>query len=184
MKSSTALVLLMVAVTAYGCRSIQVSQDYDLQADRSSLGTWQWRYPRQPATGDIRVDNPLLDKRIRRAVETHLSRRNIVPVDANADLVLSYHLDIARRIQNDTFYNDVGVWGYRYPWYGGIGTETRIYQYDQSDLIIDIHAADTQELVWRGVGSYRYRIYDSPQAAAEAMQAIVDKILAQFPPDG
>jgi hypothetical protein len=184
MKSSTALVLLMVAVIASGCTSIQVSQDYDLQADRSLLGTWQWRYPRQPATGDIRVDNPLLDKRIRRAVETHLARRNIVRVDADANLVLSYHLDIARRIRNDTVTNDVGLWGYRYPWYGGMGTETRITEYDQSDLIIDIHAADTREMVWRGVGSYRYRSYDSPQAAAEAMQAIVDKILAQFPPNG
>ena len=184
MKSSTALVTLMVVMFVTGCTSVQVSQDYDLQADLSQAGTWQWRASRQPATGDIRVDNPLLDQRIRRAVETHLTRRNFARVNADADLLVSYHLDIERRIYSDTVYTDIGPGGYFYPWYWGAGTEARLYQYDQGELIIDMHDADTKELVWRGVGSYRYRSYDSPQAAAEAMQAIVDKILAQFPPQG
>ena len=183
MKSSSAVVLLMVAVIAAGCTSVQVNQDYGLQDELPHPGTWRWRYPRQPASGDVRVDNALLDKRIRRAVETHLARRGIVRVEADADVVLSYHLAIERRLYNDTVYTDIHPGGYFYPGYWGMGTETRIYQYDQSELIIDIYAGDTSDLVWRGVGSYRYRSYDSPQAAAEAMQAIVDKILAQYPPN-
>ncbi len=183
MKPLTAVVTLMAVLFATGCTSVQVSQDYDLQAELPHPGTWQWRFRQQRATGDIRVDNPLLDKRVRRAVETHLSRRGITRAKANGDLLLSYHLNIARRLYNDTVTTDMGARGYVYPWYWGMGSETRIYQYDQSELIIDIHAADTNELVWRGVGSYRYRSYDSPEAAAEAMQVIVDKILAQFPPD-
>lgn len=184
MKPLTAVVMAIAVLLAAGCTPVQVSQDYDLQAELSHPGTWQWRYRQQPATGEIRVDNPLLDKRIRRAVETHLARRDITRVDANADLLLSYYLNITRRLYNDTVTTDMGVGGYFYPWYWGVGTETRVYQYDQSELIIDIHAADTNALIWRGVGAYRYRSYDSPEAAAEAMQTIVDRILAQFPPGG
>ena len=167
-----------------GCSSVQVSQDYDPRAAMLPAGTWQWRAPVQPVTGDIRIDNPLLDKRIRHAVENHLLGRKFSQVAGKPDFFLSYHLTIEQKILNDTVYSTAGVGSYYYPWYGGVGTETRIRQYDESRLTIDIHFAGTGELMWRGVGTFRLRTYKTPEEAAEAMRSIVDKILSQFPPGG
>ena len=173
---------LILMISLFGCSTVQVSQDYDTQADLSRYGSWQWRESIQPSTGDIRVDNSLLDRRIRAAVERHLAARKVHQTDKRPDLFLSYHLAIEQRIRGDTVHTTVGVGRYYHPWYGGIGTETHIRQYDVQRLTIDIHSVDSGDLIWRGVGTYRLKTYKTPQDAAVAMQSTVDKILVQFPP--
>ena len=180
---------LTVAMTGFifillsGCATVRVNQDYDLQANFAPSGSWQWRDPLQTPTGDIRSDNPLLNRRIRQAVTKHLQGRNIRYASTDPDYFLAYHLAIGSRIQSDTYHTTVGVGRYHYPWYGGMGTETRIRQYDEGRLTIDIHGADTGGLLWRGVGTYRFKSYKTPQDAEIAIQKIVDKILSQFPPN-
>jgi len=166
-----------------GCSSVQVSQDYDPAALISGTGTFAWRHRVQPATGDVRVDNPLLDRRIRTAIEKHLTARGFALDPKRPDMYLAYHLGIEPVIQgvpDDPFY---GVRGYRYPWYGGFPRETRIYQYDDCRLTIDVLAAGSDRLVWRGTGVYRCRTYNDPHKAAADIQRTVDRIMAQFPPD-
>ena len=175
--------ILWVAIVLTGCASVNVSQDYDPDVALSRLGTWQWRHPKQPLTGDVRVDNPLLDKRIREAIATHMASRNITWAQSKADLQVVYYLAIEPKILSDSYYSTLGYGGYYHPWYGGFATETRIRQYDESRLTIDIHAGDTDELLWRGVGTYRFKTFQTPQKAAEAVQKTVDKILRQFPPN-
>jgi hypothetical protein len=179
-----ATTLLLLTAALVGCSGVTVSQDYDPHADLSRFGTWQWRQSVQPTTGDIRADNPLQDKRIREAVEAHLAGRQFEQTSGRPDVTLTYHLTIEQKIRSDTVHTAVGAGRYHYPWYGGIGTETRIRQYDQSRLTIDIRSADSNELLWRGVGIYRLKAYKTPQEAAAATQQTVDKILQQFPPDG
>ena len=181
-KSFTTTVLFISVLAVAGCATVQVSQDYDPHADMLRYGTWQWQDPVQGATGDIRIDNPLLDKRIRHAVEAHLASRNINPSQGHPDLYLSYDLTIEQKILSESNYSTVGVGSYYHPWYGGIGTETRIRQYDESRLTIDITSADTGALIWRGVGVFRMRTYETPEDAGEATQKLVNKILYQFPP--
>lgn len=175
-------VLMVAVLAAIGCSTVQVSQDFDPQANLARADTWQWGDPDHQPTGDIRADNPLLNKRIRRAIENHLAGRPIRFAPGEADLQLTYQLTIEQKIIGDTTYSTVGFGGYGYPWYGGLGTETLIRQYDESRLTIDLQAADTGELLWRGVGTYRWATYDTPEMAADAMQEVVDKILEQFPP--
>ena len=175
---------MLTAVTISGCSGVTVSQDYDPQANLSRFGKWQWRQSVQPTTGDIRADNPLQNKRIRDAVENHLAGRQFDQSSDRPDFYLTYHLTIEQILRSDTLNTTVGAGGYHYPWYGDIGTETRIRQYDQSRLTIDIRSADSDELLWRGVGIYRLKAYKTPQDAAAATQQTVDKILLQFPPGG
>jgi hypothetical protein len=182
MRPLTLNTLLVVVLAMGGCTTVQVSQDYDPHADMSRYGTWQWRDPVQATTGDTRVDNPLLDKRIRHAVENHLASRNLDHSSGKPDLYLTYHLTIEQKIQSDTYYSTMGVGSFYHPWYGGVGTETRIRQFDESRLTIDILSADTGDLLWRGVGTYRLRTYKTPEEAAAATQKTIDKILFQFPP--
>ncbi|WP_372680536.1 DUF4136 domain-containing protein [Desulfosarcina sp.] len=176
-------ILFLAVLACGGCTTVQVSQDYDPHADTSGYGTWHWRNPVQSATGDIRIDNPLLDKRIRHAVDNHLKGRHIIgAAQERPDIYLSYHLTIQQKIQSDSYYSTVGVGSYYHPWYGGLATETRIRQYDEGRLTIDIHSAESGALMWRGVGVFRLRTHNTPEDAAEATQEIVDKILFQFPP--
>jgi hypothetical protein len=175
---SIAIVLFLLSA----CTNVQVSQDYDPLSDRLQYGAWQWREAVQPTVGDIRIDNPLLDRRIRTAVGNHLESRGVARASERPEIYLSYRLDVERKIESDATHTTVGFGRYYHPWYGGIGTETSIRQYDESRLTIDIHQADTGQLLWRGVGTYRFRTYKTPQDAAVAMQTIVDKILFQFPP--
>jgi uncharacterized protein YceK len=177
-------IMLFAILAGAGCSSVQVSQDYDPHADLSRYGTWQWKESVQARSGDIRVDNPLVDRRVRRAVENHLAGRNITPDSERPDLYLVYYLAVDRKIKSDSYYSSVGVGRYYDPWYGGFGAETRIYQYDECRLTIDIHAVETGALLWRGVGVYRLKTFKTPQEADAAMQNTVDKILLQFPPDG
>jgi hypothetical protein len=176
------MVLLVAVFALAGCASVQVSQDYDPRAVAYRHGTWQWEESIQPATGDLRVDNPLLNNRIRRAIETHLAGRDIHQSQQQPDLHLTYRLSIQPKIQSYSSYSTMGVGYYHYPWYGGIDADTCIYQYDECQLTIDIKAADTKTLLWRGTGIYRLRTYKTPDAAAEDMQRTVDRIIAQFPP--
>jgi len=175
------MVLLVALAMLAGCAGVQVSQDYDPQAASYRYGTWQWGEPSQPATGDLRVDNPFLNDRIRQAIENHLAGRNIVQ-SLQPDLYLSYRLTIQPKIQSYTSYPTLGAGYYSYPWYGGYDADTQVYQYDECQLTIDIKAADTKSLLWRGTGIYRLKTYNTPDAAAADMQETVDRILAQFPP--
>ena len=63
-----ALTLLVI-----GCSGLEVSQDYDVNTDFSGLKLYAWKSEKQAQTGDIRVDNPLLDARIRAAVDRALT---------------------------------------------------------------------------------------------------------------
>jgi hypothetical protein len=177
-----ALVLLVVVVILGGCSGVRVSQDYDpvLVAHRND--TWQWEQSAQPMTGDLRVDNPLLNNRIRRAIESHLVGRYMAQEQRQPALYVSYHLSIQPKLQSYSSYSTLGMGGYYYPWAWDYYSDNHIYQYDECQLTIDIKAADTKSLVWRGTGVYRYKTYKSPEAAAKDMQRTVDRILTQFPP--
>lgn len=184
MRFPIGIMLLVTLVVVAGCSTVQVNQDYEVHSNLTRYETWQWKEAVQPTNGDLRTDNPLLNKRIRRAIENHLTGRRIRLVPKGADLQLSYQLTIEQKIIGDTIYPTVGIGVYGFPWYGGMGSETRIRQFDEGRLTIDLHATDTGELLWRGVGIYRWVTYDNPRQAADAMQEIVDKILEQYPPTG
>lgn len=176
-------ILCVVTSVIIGCTTVRVSQDYDPQVELSGYNSWQWRDSEQPPTGDTRIDNPLLDRRIRRAVENHLAEKNFTVAEKMPELSLAYHLAIERKIYSDTYYSSMGMGGYYRPWYWDAGTETRVYQHDQSRLTIDIHSTNTGKLLWRGEGVYLLVTYKTPQEAAEAMQKTVDRIIEQFPPN-
>jgi hypothetical protein len=180
----TLRILLLAVLALGGCSTVQVSQDYDPRADFRRYATWQWRDPVQPPTGDIRADSPLLDQRIRQAVENHLVARSIKPAREQPDLYLAYHLVIEPKIYGDTYGSTMGAGGFYHPWYGGFGSDTPIRQYDESRLTIDMVAPHTDQLLWRGTGVYRFKAYATPEQSAAALQEIVDRILGQFPPVG
>jgi hypothetical protein len=181
MKPPPWLMLALIAVWLSACTTVKVSQDYDPATDFSDYRTFDWYPGPQPKTGDIRVDNPLLDDRIREAVTRELISKGFRRVtDQMPDLYTAYHLTIRTKLEADTLHTGIGYG--RYPYYGGFGTDTWIRQYDEGMLVIDIADAEKNELIWRGVGTRRVTETRSPQRSTEVVNKTVAEILAQFPP--
>lgn len=168
-----------------GCQSVQVSQDYDASKSFSALRTYDWQTKTQPKSGDIRVDNPLLDARIRTAVDRVLSERGYrIQSQPTPDFTVAYQYQIRRKIESD----DVGVgvgfgWGGRSR-YGGIGMDTGRYlsEYDEGMLVIDLYDTARGGLLWRGTGTTRVDQHARPEDITKGVNEAVEKILSQFPP--
>jgi hypothetical protein len=169
------------ALLFFGCSAVTVSQDYEIGADFSKYRSFDWVSAEQPRTGDIRVDNPLLDARIRKAVEQTLTSKGYrKKTDGPPDMRVAYHLTIRSRIEGDTFRSGFG-YGY-YPYWGGAGFETTIRQYDEGLLVIDIGDAAENRLIWRGTGTRRVTEKASPEKTTRIVNQTVTEILNQFPP--
>jgi hypothetical protein len=68
-------VALVVAGLLTACSSVQVNMDYDPTEDFSTYKTFAWLPKSSEPTGDYRIDNELLDARIRAAVDRNLQER-------------------------------------------------------------------------------------------------------------
>ncbi len=169
----------------WGCQSIQVSQDYDLSKDFSSLKTYEWQTKTQPKTGDIRVDNPLLDARIRSAINDSLSKKGYKRItQEKPDFYVAYNYQIRSKIESDDVGMGVGFgWGSRRR-FGGIAVDTGRYisEYDEGVLVIDLNDASKGDLLWRGTGTARVNQHSKPEEITKGVNEAVEKILSQFPP--
>ena len=178
-------IILFFLVVIPGCSSINVSQDYPLNTDYSVLKTYAWQSEKQEKTGDIRLDNPLLDTRIRGAIDTFLSEKGYQRVsDVAPDFYLAYHQEIYNRINVDQnrsgFAFGMGSYGY----HGGIGFSTgnSVSSYDLSMLVIDIIDSGSGGILWRGTGTRSFVQPADPEKLTEEVNKTVNKILMQFPP--
>lgn len=173
------LAILGVAA-CLACASVRVSVDYDPSEDFSTYRTFTW-FPRpKPATGDYRVDNSLIDQRVRAAVERTLAAKGYQKVEDRApDFYANYHLQIDQKIDVRTVNRGyVDSWGYYVGW-----PETRVTQYDEGTLVIDIADARDKQLAWRGAGVGRVRSRPKPEETTRDINEAVAQILAKFPPE-
>ena len=176
---------LWIATVMSGCAGVRVSQDYDVASDFSQYQTFGWASEAQPETGDIRIDNPLLDARIRKAVEQALIGKGIRQVDKETpDFTAAYRLVVQSRIESSPVSIGVGTgFGIGSGSYGGIGVgSSNVESYDEGLLIIDFTDTRNGDLIWRGTGAKRLARHSDPQKTTQEVYTLVDKILAQYPP--
>ncbi len=175
------LLLTFLLAILLSCSGVRVSQDYDVSVDFSEYRTFAWVSGKQPKTGDIRVDNQLLDNRIREAVDWTLIAKGFrKTTDGTSNLLVAYTLTIRSRLESDTVSTGFGYGGY--PYWGGAGFETRVREYDEGMLVIDIGDAKQNKLLWRGTGTRRVTEHSDPKKTTEVINKTVAEILAQFPP--
>lgn len=178
------LILLSVSIF-FGCSTVQVGQDYDPANTFSHLKTFDWQSKMQGKMGDPRVDSPLIDTRIRTAVDRSLMGKNYLKVsNGTPDFYVAYQFVIHRKIESDGLQSGVGFGFGSYGSFGGIGigTGSDISEYDEGMLIIDIIDAKSGGLLWRGTGTRRVHLQTDPEKTTQNVNETVDKIMAQFPP--
>ena len=163
-------------VLALACASYGVRTDYDLETDFSEFESYRWLEP--PPARDPRLENDLIRKRIRRAVDDELAAKGLTPREAGEpDLFVTYHAIIERKVDIETTH-----YGYGYRRYGSRYSEVYAREYEVGTLIIDLVDADSRELVWRGSGQAQLNQDVSPERREQRVRAVVAAILADYPP--
>lgn len=175
------LLLVVFAGCFSGCSSISVSRDYDTATDFSGLKTFVWQHAEQPETGDPRVDNDLIDVRIRRAVNETLAAKGFQLIDrSDADFRVAYFVEYKRKLSSSSV--SFGLGGGGSGRFGGLGYNTGLSEYDQAVLTIDMIAPADEKMIWRGVGSRAAYDGTSPEKMTGIVNSSVGKILKKFPP--
>lgn len=179
------LIILIFMTFLSGCSGIQVSQDYDKSEDYYGLRTYDWAPTTQQKNDDTWVNNSLLKNRIRTAVERSLADKGYQRITQDApDFYVEYQYRIRRKIQSDNVSTGIGFGIGSYGSRSGIGFSTGpgITEYDQGILVIDIIGVTDNGLMWRGTGTSRVSQHSSPESRTKNINAMVAKILDQFPP--
>ena len=179
------------------CAPITVDWNYDPGANFAGLRTFAWAPDPQKKTGDPRVDNPLVDKNIRHAVENQLAAQGYQKsTTGSPDFWVSYHaavedeLDVTV-VEEYQGYSSPGRWNrpgtaYRAPYRtrpGAARIETRVetYEYAKGTLILDIVDPAQKQLIWRGSAQSEIQTA-SQEKKLEKLNKAVAKILSNFPP--
>ncbi len=165
------------------CSGIKVSQDYEQGYDFSKLKTYTWK-PNDDQEYGI-VDNDLMDRRVRTAIENTLSARQYKQVfSGNPDFYISYHLTIEQIIHSSNVGGGFSVGRSSGGRYGsiGVGTGTRVQTYDQGTLLIDITDGSSNKLIWRGTSTQSVSEHSDPEKITQSVNETVEKTLLQFPP--
>ena len=118
-------------------------------------------------------------QRVREGVERTLGAKGFQKADSNPDFWVAYHLSVEKKIDVYTTNRLYGGYG----WTVSI-PETRVNEYDEGSLIVDVSDAHEKKLVWRGIGTGRLRETprEDPEEQKQVVYQVVDEVLADFPP--
>lgn len=165
------LPVILVAVLAMmtGCSTLKVAHDWDEKADFASFRTFS--IMDAPEARD-----PLLVKRIIEAVRNALIAHGMTEDKDAPDFMVAIHGEVNDRVNVQTYNYGYPYRGYPY-WHGG--QDVSVTHYEEGTLVIDFIDTQDNELFWRGWGS---KHLDEGTREPAAVQAAVDKILAQYPP--
>ncbi len=182
--------LWLVIVT--GCAStFDASYDHDSANDFDKYQSFAWisKNPMKVGKG-VDMPNPLLEPRIMSALENALVAKGYRyekrPKDA--DFVVSFTVGSREEIKVDSYPTMSAGYGVAYPRHWGWGgmyygavTETRVRQYTEGMLAVDVFDVAERRPVWHGVASKKISESDRENVDA-TVKAAVDAILAGFPP--
>ncbi len=169
-----------LALALLACSSVQVKSDWDPEANFAGLRTWAWQSSTPISTGDVRLDDPLVHKRIQAAIRTALDARGYrQAMEGKPDFEVTYHVAISRKLDAQTIYTGYGP----YRGWGMGGTRTVVDEYEVGTLLIDVVSPATKAVIWRGTAQSRLQDLRTPEEREKRAQEVVDEVLAKFPPE-
>jgi hypothetical protein len=173
---------LLLAWFIVGCAGVRARSDFDPDARFAAYRSFVWLDAEQGTlAGGAGTEgaDPLLERRIREAIDSHLEARGFRRVDdlAEADFVVSFTLDSREKIRIQSGPSIGGPYfGYGI-WYAG--SSLTATSYTEGTLAIDVFDGRSQLAVWHGWASKRI---DESANRADLVEAVVAAILAKFPP--
>ena len=179
---------LVYALFLNGCATVNISTDYDPFTDFSRYHTYAWTETEHAITGDIRVDNALLDARIKRTVNHQLAQLGITYDGDKPDFWIRYNLTIEEKTEINTIHDYYDYpfefgWHYGYFDYYGFGVSTHVYEehYDELTLVIEFIDTATDTLIWQGIAQDDF---DLMTTAKQKDKKITDAVTGMLAPYG
>ena len=189
---ATRFLIAATIVAAASCSSssgIKSFHDYNPSADFASYRTWSFISERpmivSQAAGMV---NPLLEGRIMRAIHSEMDRKGFSYVDdpEAADIAISFTVGSRDQVKIDQIPSSYRT-GYSryhrgYGYGGSFGTETRVRQYTEGQVAIDIYDVDSHTPAFHGSATKRLSSSDR-ENPEELISAVVGEAMLGFPPD-
>ena len=180
--AAAGLVLLLGPGGCTTASRVGVTNDFDHAVNFRAYKTWAW-YPQQPTDtegGPAKGYESFLDKRMRAAVTTEMTKKGLTEVDKAPDIYVAYSARVEDKQQVSPAYNGLGYpYGYGYGYYGR--NYSPVTQYKAGTVVIDIIDARRKELAWRGTGQAQVNQNTIDEAESNR---IVNGILSTYPPQG
>jgi hypothetical protein len=183
------LLLAAIALGACSSRKIEVSWEYDPQAKLSGLSTYAWVPGPQPETGDPRVDDPLIDRRVRTALDEALAEKGFSKSEPEtADFWIGYHARLDDRVDTSTMRSYSGSLaraagvGRERGWNVGGPPITYSRMYDVGSLNLYVVDTKSNRPVWHAVAVAEIRPKDSVEKRRERLREAARRMLEKFPP--
>ena len=178
--------IVFVMLTVAACSGIRVSQDYAVDTDFSTLKVYRWHSVLLRNEQQVEKNNPLLNTRIHNAIDNKLTSMGYQRSEnEQSDFIVNYQIAVRSRIKSDGLSGAYSVGFGSIGRHGSVGIHsgTRIREKDEATLIVDIIDNQTEKLIWRGNSTRSVYAHSDPEKLTETINAHIDAILSQFPPD-
>jgi hypothetical protein len=167
------LVLVGIALLmAVSCGPIMHSSyNSDPDADFSQYSTFAWDEPLNKAANESYnplVNNTLVEKQLKSAIESEMTSRGYKLVESNPDLFVNFHTMVESKSEVSSYPNNYYFW-----W----RNDVRTINYEEGTLIVDVIDAKKDQLVWQGFTSNELRT----QKLAESLKSAVQKVFSKYP---
>ena len=180
MRAYTA-VLALAAFAATPAFAAKPQIQWDEAYDFSTIKSFQWD-PNPDSSLEAR--NPFMHSRVVAAIEYELTASGLTEVQANPDVFVTYHTSTETqvRLESDSYgygfggYGGAGWGHYGYGYAGPVSTTTRVVEYEEGTLVVDIWAAASKQLIWRGTAS---RVFSEDVDKAESQVVKIIKDMAK-----
>jgi hypothetical protein len=165
---------MMATLVTVGCGySIKTATDYDKTVRFSNYHTFFMM--KGNSSG-----NALLDQRASADVVSALTSKGWAEVpEGQGRAAVVVHAATKTKHSYQTFYDGWGG-GWRYRWGGMGGATTYVQDYKVGTVVVDIFDAETKQAIWRGSASDA--LSDNQKDNAQATEAAITKMFANFPP--
>ena len=184
--------LLAATLALSGCATgFKAMYDHDASHDFAGYQEFAWIADNPMKVGQgVTTVNPLLEPRIMAAMESALEAKGFRKVDAprDADFVLSFTIGARDKVRVDSYPSMTVGYSAGYPshWRWGAAyhccaSDTRVREYTQGILAVDVFDVAEKRPVWHGVASKNISESDRKKLD-ETIRAAVDAIVAGFPP--
>lgn len=174
--------IALVAVLSAACSGLSVVSDFDPDSDFAAFQTYMW-LPDAETEGSGIAPDPLIDRRIRAAIDNDLQAKGYRMVNDGGDFGVGYQVSTRQDVSYSTMHSGWGGYGYGYRGVGmGTTTTTRNVS-TVGQLFIGVFDEGRKELVWRGTGEKTISGgQQSPEESQKMITDVVTRIMESFPP--
>ncbi len=175
------LFILSSALFVFSCSNVKSTYDYDRDVDFAAVKTYQW--DRQPSKAFTQA-NPLIAKRIVKAIEANLKRKGLIEAEA-ADIKISYQVSFEKKLSSSNVTGGIGMSVGRYNRGSiGISSGNSIRETTEGTLMIDMVSANRQNLIWRSITTKPVSARDAtPQESEKRIGQLIYRVFDNFPPE-